>query len=78
MTLFIQLDLSDEEMQALNTEATAAGYTVMEYVRLKLGFVQAARQMRDKREAIAPNLETKDAPEVERPSRRRAGHPPAE
>ena len=80
MTLFIQLDLSEEEMQTLNTEATAAGYTVTEYIRLKLGFVQAAQQMRHKRERQAPKFETKEdnAAEVERQGRRRAGSPPAE
>ena len=59
MTMFLQLDLSEEEMAALNQQATAAGYTVLDYIRFKLGVTPAARQVPDKREVIAPNFEMK-------------------
>lgn len=65
MSFLPQIDLSDEDMATLNAEATAAGYTVMEYVRVKLGLVKTAeamklaREARHKRDVIAPKFEDK-------------------
>ena len=67
----LRFDISEEQMAAFNQAATEAGYTVYEYAMLKLGFARDAQQARSKRELIAPNLETKDAPQVERQERGR-------
>lgn len=69
----LRFDITDEQMAVLNTAATEAGYTVYEYVLLRLGFAREAQSVWAKREVIAPQLEDKGATQLERQGSRRAG-----